>query len=211
MDIAKQKKSLTKWNQKIHMYLGLCLLFFIWLFGLSGLLLNHQWEFASFWENRKEIKYHKTIQISTEREQFPLVHEIKSKLNLDGSVNNPRFSNDSVLLSFIIAKPGTRYDVQANLNNGKIKITETKFNKWGIIRALHTSRNPTLKERSERYQTVIASIWSISLDIISVGLMIICLGGWYIYLQVPKKRFYLGLISITSGFVLCICFLFFSF
>ncbi len=211
MDIAKQKRSLTKWNQKIHIYLGLYLLFFIWLFGLSGLLLNHHWEFANFWEDRKEIKYHKTIQISRGMEQYTLVHEIKNKLNLDGSVINPIFSNDSIFLNFIIAKPGTRYDVQANLNDGKIMVKETKFNTWGIIRALHTTRNPTLKERSERYQTVIASIWSISLDIISVGLIIICLGGWYIYLQVPRKRFYLGLISITSGFVVCICFLFFSF
>ncbi len=208
MDTTKHKKSLIKWNHKIHIYLGLYLLFFIWLFGFSGLLLNHHWEFANFWENRKEIKYHKTIQISREREQFPLVHEIKGKLNLDGSVINPRFSNDSILLNFIIAKPGIRYNVQANLNDGKIMITEAKFNLWGIMRALHTLRNPTLKEQNERYRTVIASIWSISIDMVSVGLMVICLGGWYIYLQVSRKRFYLGLISITSGFILCIYFLF---
>jgi len=63
MDITKQKESLTKWNRKIHIYLGLYFIFFTWLFGFSGLLLNHHWEFANFWENREEIKYHKTIVI----------------------------------------------------------------------------------------------------------------------------------------------------
>lgn len=207
MNITKQNKNIKKWNRKIHIYLGLYLLFFIWLFGFSGLLLNHHWEFTDFWENRKEIKYDKTVQISGEREQYALVHEIMYKLNLDGSIINPGFSNDSILLNFIIAKPGTRYDVQANLNDGKIMVTEAKFNNWGIMRSLHTLRNPTLKEQSERYQTAIASIWSVSIDIVSVGLIVICLGGWYIWLQVPGKRFYLGLVSIASGFILCVYFL----
>jgi len=207
MGTTQQLKRLAKWNRKIHIYLGLYFLFFIWLFGLSGLLLNHHWEFANFWENRKETKYHKTIQISSARAQYALVHEVMNKIELNGSVINPKFSKDSILLNFIIAKPGTRYDVQANLNDGNIMITEAKFNTWGIMRTLHTSRNPTLKEQSTQYQSVLASIWSISIDIVSVGFIVICLGGWYIYLQVPRKRFYLGLISITSGFIFCIYFL----
>ena len=207
MDITKHKNGFIKWNSKIHIYLGLGLLFFIMLIGFSGLLLNHHWEFAKFWENRKEITYDKTIQISREREQYTLVNEIMNKLNLNGSIINPEFSPDSTLLNFIIAKPGTRYDIQANLNDGKINITEAKFNTWGTISALHTSRNPTLKEQSKRYQSAIASVWSISIDIASVGLIIICIGGWYIWMRMPKRKFYLGLISITSGFILCIYFL----
>ncbi len=209
MDTTKVKKGLIKWSRKIHIYLGLCLLFFIMLFGFSGLLLNHHWEFAKFWENRKEIKYDKTIQISVEREQDALVHEIVNKLDLNGNIINPRFSNDSILLSFIVAKPGTRYDIQANLNEGEIMIKEAKFNNWGTMRNLHTIRNPTQKEQGERYQSVLASIWSISIDVVSVGLIVICLGGWYLWLQVGRKRFYLGLISIVSGFVVCIYFLLF--
>ena len=209
MDILKQKKNLIKWNRKIHIYLGLFLLFFIWLFGLSGILLNHHWEFASFWENREEIKYDQYILISGEREQYKLVHEVMNKLDLNGSIISPGFSNDSIYLNFIIAKPGTRYDVRANLTDGNVKVTEAKFNAWGVVRALHTLRNPTLKEYSERYQSIIASIWSISIDIVSVGLIIICLGGWYLLLQVPGKRFYVGLVSIFGGVLICIYILFY--
>lgn len=202
--MSTEKKILIKWNRKIHIYLGLYLLFFMWLFGFSGLLLNHHWEFANFWENRIETGYDKTIQISEERDQEALVHEIMNKLNLNGSLNNMIFSTDSVFFNFVISKPGTRYVVKANLNNGKIMITETKLNNWGIMRILHTSRNPSSKEQSERYPSIIASIWSISLDIVSVGLIVMCLGGWYVWMQAQRKRFYLGLVSITGGFILCV-------
>jgi hypothetical protein len=207
MDMTKQKKGLLKWNLKIHIYIGLFLLFFIWLFGFSGLLLNHHWEFASFWEERNEISYEETIHISEEREQFALVNEIKEKLNLNGSISNISISNDSILLNFIISKPGTRYDIKANLDDGAISISEMKFNGWGIMRALHTVRNPTTKEEGDRYQAIMASIWGVSLDIVSISLIVLCLGGLFAWLQVRGKRFYLGLISVLSGIALCIFFL----
>jgi hypothetical protein len=209
MDITKQKKSLIKWNGKIHIYLGLFLLIFIWLFGVSGLLLNHHWEFANSWEKRKVISYDKTIEISKERGKHILVHEIMDKLNLNGSIVNLRYSTDSAQLNFITSKPGLRHDIQAGLNDGKIMIKETKLDQWQIMRSLHTLRNPTSNEQGDRYQPVLAFIWSISMDIVSVGLIIICLGGWYLWWQVGRKRFYLGLISITGGFILCFYMLFF--
>jgi hypothetical protein len=209
MDITKQKKSLIKWNRKIHIYLGLFLLLFIWLFGISGLLLNHHWEFANSWEKRKVISYDKLIEISKERKKHTLVHEIMDKLNLNGSIVNLRYSTDSAYLNFITSKPGMRYDIQADLNDGKILIKETKFDQWEILRSLHKLRNPTQKEQGERYQPILAFIWSLSLDIVSVSLIVICLGGWYMWLQIPRKRFYRGLVSIAGGFIFCIYFLLF--
>lgn len=207
METNKQKKGLLKWNLKIHIYIGLYLLFFIWLFGFSGLLLNHHWEFANFWEERKETSFEKTITISGAREEYRLVQDIMHKIDLNGNISNAKFSDDSIFLNFIISKPGTRYDIQANLIDGNILIKEMNFNKWGIMRALHVLRNPSLKEREGRYQSAIASIWSFAMDIISVSLILLCFGGWYLWINATRKRFYLGLISVASGFILCIFFL----
>src|SRR4051812_46879864 len=50
--------SLARWNRKLHFYSGLFLLFFVWLFAFSGLILNHPtWSFAESWNNRKETNY----------------------------------------------------------------------------------------------------------------------------------------------------------
>ena len=51
-----------RWNRKLHFYSGLFLLFFMWLFAFSGLLLNHPtWSFAESWTNRKETNYEREI------------------------------------------------------------------------------------------------------------------------------------------------------
>jgi hypothetical protein len=41
--------SFLVWNRRVHYYLGLYLLFFIWLFAFTGVLLNHpRWQYAQF-------------------------------------------------------------------------------------------------------------------------------------------------------------------
>ncbi len=209
MGITENKKNIAKWNRKTHIYLGLFLLLFIWLFGFSGLLLNHHWEYSNSWEKRKESSFDKTIEIGLERDKHILAGEIMDKIDVDGSIYNLRYSSDSMRLNFIAAQPGTRYDIKSDLNDGKINVKETKLDGWDAMRSLHKLRNPTQKEQGERYQPVLAFIWSLSIDIVSVGLIIICLGGWYLWLQVSKRRFYFGLISISLGFALCTYILFF--
>ena len=44
-----------RWNRKLHFYSGLFLLFFLWLFAFTGLILNHPtWSFADSWSHRQE-------------------------------------------------------------------------------------------------------------------------------------------------------------
>ena len=53
---------LERWNRKLHFYSGLFLLFFLWLFAFSGLLLNHPaWTFHEHWKNRKETSYERAM------------------------------------------------------------------------------------------------------------------------------------------------------
>lgn len=53
-------------NRKIHIHLGLFLLLFIWLFSISGLIINNgKWKFASFYEQRQESKTDFTLPIAT--------------------------------------------------------------------------------------------------------------------------------------------------
>src|SRR5689334_11674529 len=50
------------WNRKLHFYAGLFLLFFLWLFAVSGLVLNHPtWRFTEFWTSRAQTQYERDI------------------------------------------------------------------------------------------------------------------------------------------------------
>src|ERR1700687_2171274 len=61
-DVARFRAGLGRWNRKLHFYAGLFLLFFMWLFAFSGLLLNHpNWNFAESWNKRKETNYEREI------------------------------------------------------------------------------------------------------------------------------------------------------
>src|SRR5262245_57781806 len=50
------------WNRKLHYYAGLYLLLFLWLFAFTGLLLNHSWQFAEFWPQRKQSTVERVVQ-----------------------------------------------------------------------------------------------------------------------------------------------------
>ena len=49
------------WNRKLHYYLGLYFLFFLWLFSLTGLMLNHQQWFRDLYE-RRQTSYDPSIE-----------------------------------------------------------------------------------------------------------------------------------------------------
>jgi len=78
-------KNLERWNRKIHHYLGLYLLFFIWLFALSGLLLNNSgWKFFEFWEKRKESAQEHTITTPSVGSDLAQANALMRQLGLRG-------------------------------------------------------------------------------------------------------------------------------
>src|ERR1041385_7658683 len=59
---ARWRADLERWNRKLHFYSGLFLIFFLWLFAFTGLLLNHPtWTFHEHWKNRQETTYEHAI------------------------------------------------------------------------------------------------------------------------------------------------------
>src|SRR5215470_13665828 len=59
---ARLGAGFERWNRKLHFYFGLFMMFFVWLFVFSGLLLNHpKWKFHEHWSNRKQRNYEREI------------------------------------------------------------------------------------------------------------------------------------------------------
>src|SRR5205807_9093326 len=76
-----------RWNRKLHFYVGLLLLFFIWLFAFSGLLLNHPtWTFAEFWTHREETNYERDIAVPSADGKDDLAQplDILKQLKIEG-------------------------------------------------------------------------------------------------------------------------------
>src|SRR5437667_12712464 len=79
----------ARWNRKLHFYAGLFLLFFLWLFAFSGLLLNHSnWSSAEFWKHRKEANYDRDIAAPGPEVKGDLAQarEIMRALGIEGEI-----------------------------------------------------------------------------------------------------------------------------
>src|SRR5512141_3008159 len=76
------------WNRRLHYYLGLYLLFFVWLFALTGLLLNHsQWKFAEFWDSRRQTSDERNIVAPAAAGDLAQARDLMRQLGIRGEID----------------------------------------------------------------------------------------------------------------------------
>src|SRR6267142_4806699 len=118
-----------KFNRRLHIHLGLLLLLFIWLFSLSGLILNHgNWKFASFWDQRQETKIDFTVPLSALSHSDP-ESTVMEFLNISGEVQGQQRTAE--MLEFRVQSPGIVRDVHIDLTTGSGTEKVLKYNMWG--------------------------------------------------------------------------------
>ncbi len=181
--------------RKLHIHLGLFLLLFIWLFSFTGLLLNHgNWKFASFWNERKESTIDFIIPTTPLRNPEP--EEILRFLKITGEVDLQKKTAN--LLQFRVHSPGMVRDLEINLANGKGSGKVIQFNLWGKLRTLHTFNGITKENHLQYPNWWITRVWRYSMDVIAIGLIIICISSWVMWHRVRKDYKFGYVILVTS-------------
>jgi hypothetical protein len=204
--MRKGFKKITYWNRKIHIYTGLFLLWFIWLFSVSGLLLNHgKWKFAGFWNQRKISVKVFAVNIPAGLDSASLLNAIMKQTKISGEISEVKLSNDSV--DFRVSIPGHDRNLHTDLKNGKYTSKEIEFNGWGKIRTLHTFNGVNKNSRELRPNWIITRLWQFSMDAIAAGLIIICITSWITWFK-SKKNLVSGSILLITGFAIVIYFVF---
>src|SRR6266576_3905967 len=130
-----------RWNRKLHFYAGLFLLFFVWLFAFSGLLLNHPtWTFAEFWTSREETNYERDITVPSADVKGDLaqVHDILKQLKIEGEIMWTTTRTDPNQFDFQVRRPGHFFFIKADLAQKHVTVRQAEVNQWGMIKALHT-------------------------------------------------------------------------
>ncbi len=191
------------WNRKLHYYVGLYLLFFVWLFALTGLLLNHSsWNFAQFFPNRKVTNWESPIQAPTQSSDLGQAQEIMRQLGIRGEIawGGPRA--DPWRLAFNAARPGRNYQVQADLKQGRAKVTLTEFNGWGVVRTLHTFVGVSPDDSRNRRDWILTTVWALSMDAVAAGVLFLVLSGIYMWWVLKDMRVP-GLLALVLGMAVC--------
>lgn len=199
-------RNLNFWNRKLHIHLGLFLLLFIWLFSISGLLLNHgSWEFASFWEQRKQKESVTKMTLPIALDSAGLLHMVMEKLEISGEVTNVKYSTDA--LDFRVGSPGVGRDLHVDLRSGTVSQKEYKLNIWGKIRTLHTFNGVDKKNIDKQPNWIITHVWRFAMDAIAVALILLCVSSWIMWYKIRKDYRWSATVLI-AGFLTSIYFVY---
>ena len=203
----KISRWINRWNRKIHIYLGLCLLWFLWVFSISGLLLNHpDWQFADFWPDRRQSSLEQAIQMPLETEDLARARNLMRQLGISGEIEWTVTHPGVGRFDFRVVKPGQIIEVKSDLKLNRASMQRIKTNGWGFLKMLHTFTGVRLGDPRAQRDWWVTRFWSLSMDAVALGLIALLLSGFYQWFQ-SRRAMILGSICFGLGIASCAFFL----
>ena len=127
------------WNRKLHYYAGLYLLFFVWLFAVSGLVLNHpKWEFAFFWPSRQQERFEQRVQLAAGAQDADQARNLMQQLSISGEIGWAAPRQRPGRFEFRVTRPGRMITVVADTTTGVASVDRISVNGWGVVNMLHS-------------------------------------------------------------------------
>jgi hypothetical protein len=134
-----------------------------------------------------------------------LVQHFMKQLKLSGEVSNVKLTTEEI--SFRVARPGTSEDVIVDFKQSTATTKKITFNLWGKLRALHTFNGSDRQNPSASPNWLLTHLWRFTMDLLAVGLIILCIGGWIMWFK-TRRSYPSGLIFLILGFAGVLLFLF---
>ncbi len=193
-------RTFGKWNRKIHIYLGLYFLLFLWLFSISGLVMNHP-----KWFGYKVDRSPREAQITLPQglTDMEAAKHIRENLGLKGEILLRRQNRKGQLI-FMVMRPNKRVNVNLNRESGLAKITEVTPKSNVVLGDIHTFTGVRAmwNEPAQERDWIVTRLWSLSMDAVCIGLLYIVLSSIYMGFQLREKRKYV-IASLGTGCALC--------
>ena len=194
------------WNRRIHYYSGLYLLFFIWLFAFTGLLLNHAgWSFAEFWPTRRQTTFEKQITPPPAGSDLAQARNILQQLGIAGEIEWTSTRADAGQFDFRASRPGHMFDIKSDLKRNVATVQRIDVNAWGVMHILHTFTGVRAGDARNERDWLLTTIWAWSMDAVAVGLLIMVFGSYYMWWRLVRKRVW-GAVALLCGCFACALF-----
>lgn len=199
-------KWIDLWNQRIHSYIGLFLLLFVWVYAVSGLVLNHpKWQFTNFWPQRQESVSESTVRIPSAPTNLAKTQDLMGQLGLSGEIDQITSKPDH--FDFRLGKPGQIVNVAVDLASAKASVKQIKVNTWGVLNSLHHLTGVHADNPALARNRIATRIWSFALDATCVGMLLLALGGVWVWCR-RKESLLPGFIALLLGLLACGFFVF---
>jgi hypothetical protein len=196
---------LERWNRRLHYFAGLFLLFFLWLFAVTGLVLNHpSWSFAESWSKRVETTTEHAITApgADERGDLAQAQAIMRQLGIEGDILWTTTRTTPEQFEFQVRRPGHFYFLKADLALNRVRLRHSRVNTWGVMKALHVFSGVSLDDPRQARDWALTTVWAYSMDAAAAGLIFMVLSSLYMWWELREKRL-LGGIALGLGSVLC--------
>ncbi len=199
------RKGFTYWNRKLHVYLGLYFLLFLWLFAVSGLLLNNT-SWKAFKSNPVDVESVAPVTMPTAGDDIAKAQEIMAQLGVTGEMHrvNPR-NPEPYDFGFAVVRPHAFTFVRVDIDEGVAAVRVRKWGFWSGFARLHTFASMSARGNNMFRDWWMTKVWSVAVDAIAVGVMVMLCGGVWMWWQLkPKRR--VGLVCLGLGCVSCAVF-----
>jgi len=196
-------RGVESWNRKLHYYLGLYFLLFLWLFSLTGLMLNHQQWFSDLYE-RRETTSDQLIEAPQGQTRPEQTRDLMRQLELRGEIDWPA-SQPVGHIDFNVARPNGAVQVRVDLNAKRAYIKQFRNGGLHAFQIFHTFSGTRFNQPSSQRDWVVTSIWVLAMDALAAGLIVMVLGSYYMWWRL-KKRKALGIAAFGAGLAACLLF-----
>lgn len=198
---------IARWNARAHYYLGLYLLCFIWLFALTGLLLNHgHWGMAEFQRSRTTSKSEHRVTVPRTGKPLDDARELMRQLGVVGEIQWVGTPAQSNRFDFRVTRPGLNTEVRTDLATGTATLEATKTNGLMIARVLHVFTGVRLNDARNERDWLLTTLWAFSMDAVAAGLLVLIASGLWMWLRTGTRRAG-GLVALGAGLLCCAWFL----
>ncbi len=203
--MSSSARGFDVWNRQIHYYLGLYFLFFLWLFSLTGLMLNHQQWFRNLYE-RVETTSEMAIEAPSSKDtDIARARDVMRQLNLRGEIDWPE-SQPTGHLDFNVSRPNGAAQVRVDLNAQQAFIRQFDNTAPHTLQTFHTFSGSRFNQPGSRRDWIVTSLWVWAMDALAAGLIVMVLGSYYMWYRLRKRRA-LGVVALSAGVVSCVLFL----
>ena len=188
--------------------MGLVFLGLVWIFGLSGLLLNHSgWPVNRFWPSRQTTRFEQSITRPENQSGLAASQELMAQLGLAGEPDNIRLRADGDSLTFNVVRPGKIVQMKADLLSGVAAVETNRTNLVGVVFLLHAFTGVRAQQPENTRDWWLTGLWSLVMDLLCASLVLTVVSGLVISFRrgedMPLRLAFFGL-----GILACLFFIF---
>jgi hypothetical protein len=177
----------------------------MWLFAVTGLVLNHPtWSFAESWTKRTDTNSERAITaLGPElRGDLAQAREIMRQLGIEGEILWTTTRTNADQFDFQVRRPGHYYFIKADLALNRVTLRHSEVNLWGVMKVLHVFSGVQLDDVRQSRDWALTTVWAYSMDAVAAGLIFMVLSSLYMWWELPQKRL-LGAVILGLGSLIC--------